>query len=52
MFYGGTIPILISSKAPVQLPMWMNEGIAEYAALKWDNNSDNVYALQRVQNNI
>jgi Tol biopolymer transport system component len=40
MFYGGTIQSLISSKAPVQLPMWMNEGIAEYAALKWDNNSD------------
>lgn len=40
MFYGGTIQSLISNKAPVQLPMWMNEGIAEYAALKWDNNSD------------
>jgi len=40
MFYGGTIQSLISNKAPVQLPLWMNEGIAEYAALKWDNNSD------------
>jgi Tol biopolymer transport system component len=40
MFYGGTIQSLISNRAPVQLPMWMNEGIAEYAALKWDNNSD------------
>jgi Tol biopolymer transport system component len=40
MFYGGTIQSLVSSKAPLQLPMWMNEGIAEYAALKWDNNSD------------
>ncbi len=40
MFYGGTIQSLLSTKAPVQLPMWMNEGIAEYAALKWDNNSD------------
>ena len=40
MFYGGTIQSLISNKAPVQLPMWMNEGIAEYASLKWDNNSD------------
>ena len=40
MFYGGTIQSLVSNKAPVQLPMWMNEGIAEYAALKWDNNSD------------
>ena len=40
MFYGGTIQSLISNKAPVQLPAWMNEGIAEYASLKWDNNSD------------
>ena len=40
MFYGGTIQSLISSRAPVQLPLWMNEGFAEYAALKWDTNSD------------
>ena len=40
MFYGGTIQSIISSKAPVQLPMWMNEGIAEYSSLKWDVNSD------------
>jgi Tol biopolymer transport system component len=40
MFYGGTIQSLISSRAPVQLPMWMNEGIAEYASLGWDVNSD------------
>lgn len=40
MFYGGTIQSLISSRAPVQLPLWMNEGLAEYAALKWDTNSD------------
>lgn len=40
MFYGGTIQSLISSKAPIQLPMWMNEGIAEYSSLKWDVNSD------------
>ena len=40
MFYGGTIQSLISNKAPVQLPAWMNEGIAEYASLKLDNNSD------------
>lgn len=40
MFYGGTIQSLLSSKAPVQIPLWMNEGICEYASLKWDNNSD------------
>ncbi|RPI04523.1 MAG: biopolymer transporter Tol, partial [Ignavibacteriae bacterium] len=40
MFYGGTIQSLISYKAPVHLPMWMNEVIAYYSALQWDNNSD------------
>ncbi len=40
MFYGGTIQSLISSRAPVQLPMWMSEGLAEYSSLKWDTNSD------------
>ncbi len=40
MFYGGTIQSLISNRAPVQLPAWMNEGLAEYASLKWDTNSD------------
>ena len=40
MFYGGTIQSLISNRAPVQIPMWMNEGIAEYASMKWENNSD------------
>jgi len=40
MFYGGSVQSLISSKMPVQLPLWMNEGICEYSSLKWDNNSD------------
>lgn len=40
MFYGGSIQSLISARNPLQLPMWMNEGLAEYAALRWDTNSD------------
>jgi Tol biopolymer transport system component len=40
MFYGGTIQSLISARNPLQLPQWMNEGLAEYAALRWDTNSD------------
>lgn len=40
MFYGGSIQALLSSRAPVTLPLWMNEGLAEYAALQWDTNSD------------
>lgn len=40
MFYGGSIQALLASRSPLQLPGWMNEGLAEYAALKWDTNSD------------
>ena len=40
MFYGGTIQSLLSSSTPVQLPLWLNEGIAEYASQQWETNSD------------
>ena len=40
MFYGGSIQALLASRSPLQLPGWMNEGLAEYAALDWDTNSD------------
>ncbi len=40
MFYGGSIQALLASRSPLVLPGWMNEGFAEYAALKWDSNSD------------
>jgi len=40
MFYGGSIQALLASRSPLILPGWMNEGLAEYAALKWDSNSD------------
>ncbi len=40
MFYGGSIQALLASRSPLVLPGWMNEGFAEYAALKWDTNSD------------
>lgn len=40
MYYGGSIQSLISARNPLQLPQWLNEGLAEYAALRWDTNSD------------
>lgn len=40
MFYGGSIQALLASRSPLILPLWMNEGIAEYSALQWDTNSD------------
>jgi len=40
MFYGGSIQAIISNNIRLQIPLWMNEGLAEYEALKWDVNSD------------
>jgi hypothetical protein len=40
MFYGGSIQSIISNNIRLQLPLWFNEGLAEYESLKWDNNSD------------
>ena len=40
MFYGGSIQSIISNNITLQLPLWFNEGLAEYEALRWDTNSD------------
>ncbi len=40
MFYGGSIQSIISNNIRIQLPLWINEGFAEYEALRWDINSD------------
>ncbi|TAK59331.1 MAG: biopolymer transporter Tol, partial [Bacteroidetes bacterium] len=40
MFYGGSLQNIIANNITLQLPLWFNEGIAEYEALKWDTNSD------------
>ena len=39
MFYGGSIQSIITNNITLQLPLWFNEGLAEYEALKWDANS-------------
>lgn len=41
MFYGGSLQSMISNQVSLQLPLWMNEGFAEYESLRgWDVNSD------------
>jgi Tol biopolymer transport system component len=40
MFYGGSIQSIITNNIRLQLPLWFNEGLAEYEALRWDSNSD------------
>jgi len=40
MFYGGSIQSIIANNITLQLPLWFNEGLAEYEAQRWETNSD------------
>jgi len=40
MFYGGSLQSIITNNITLQLPMWFNEGLAEYEAMHWETNSD------------
>ncbi|MCK5572550.1 MAG: PD40 domain-containing protein, partial [Bacteroidetes bacterium] len=40
MFYGGSIQSIISNNITLQIPLWFNEGLAEFESLRWDTNSD------------
>ena len=40
MFYGGSIQSIIANNITLQLPLWLNEGLCEYEALKWETDSD------------
>ncbi len=40
LFYGGSLQSILRNDIRVRLPDWFNEGLAEYAAIGWDSNSD------------
>lgn len=40
MFYGGSIQSILQNNVQLRIPDWFNEGLAEYAALGWDTQSD------------
>jgi hypothetical protein len=41
MFYGGSIQSILTNGIRLQLPLWFNEGLAEFEAQSgWDTNSD------------
>ena len=42
MVYGGNAQSVISGAQLLRLPLWVNEGIAEYLSLNWDTKSDMV----------
>lgn len=40
MVYGGSIQSIISGRQRLQIPLWANEGLAEYLSLNWDTKAD------------
>lgn len=40
MFYGGSLQNIISNNISIQIPLWFSEGMAEYQALGWDEDTD------------
>ncbi len=52
MFYGGSIQSIIANNITLQLPLWFNEGLAEYESLKWDTDSDMFLRDATVHDNL
>ena len=42
LVYGGNAQGLISGRILLQVPLWANEGLAEFLSVDWDTNSDMV----------
>lgn len=40
MFYGGTIQSIIQNNIQLVIPLWFEEGLAEYISLGWDTDTD------------
>jgi len=40
MFFGGSIQSLVNGGVNLQIPLWFNEGLAEYESLGWDTETD------------
>ena len=42
MVYGGSMQHVISSRTKIRVPIWANEGLAEYLSANWDTKADMV----------
>ncbi|HSW55866.1 MAG TPA: hypothetical protein VLH59_12325 [Ignavibacteriaceae bacterium] len=40
MFYGGSLQNIIANNIQINIPIWFSEGMAEYQALGWDEDTD------------
>ncbi len=40
MIYGGSYQAAVSNRVRVSIPLWMNEGLAEFLSINWDTETD------------
>jgi len=40
MIYGGNIQSIVSGRVKLNVPLWVNEGLAEYLSSNWDTKAD------------
>ena len=52
MIYGGNIQSVVSGRVRLRIPLWMNEGLAEYISMGWDTNADMILRDIATNNNI
>jgi len=52
MIYGGNIQSVISGRVRLRIPLWMNEGLAEYSSMGWDTNADMILRDLATMNDI
>lgn len=41
MFYGGSIQAIVQNNVQLAIPLWFNEGMAEYSSMGYDTETDN-----------
>ncbi len=52
MIYGGSIQSVVSGRVTLNIPLWMNEGLAEYLSMGWDTNADMIMRDVALNDNI
>ncbi len=52
VIYGGSVQNIVSGRIRLRIPLWMNEGLAEYISSGWDTDADMIIRDIALSNNI
>ena len=52
MVYGGNVQGVLSGRVLLQVPLWANEGLAEFLSVDWDTNTDMVLRDLAIEENL